>query len=330
MKQNYYIFNNGRLKRKENTIFLEKADGSKSVIPIENCEAIYAMGEIDFNTKLFNYLAQKGVPVHVFNYYGYYSGSYYPRESLISGQLLVKQVNHYSNKQKRLLISRKFIDAASFNIQKNLRYHNNRGKPLKEFIDTIDGYRLQIENCTDVAELMGIEGNIRNLYYKTWPIIIDQKIDFEKRVKQPPDNMINTLISYLNSMVYTTVLGELYHTQLSPLISFLHEPGSRRFSLSLDLAEIFKPIFSDRIIFTLLNRQQLSEKDFMKEVNFCYLQEKGRKTVTREYDERLKTIITHKKLARKVSYRYLIRLECYKLVKHIIGEQEYDPFKIWW
>src|SRR3989304_6048436 len=330
MKQNFYIFNNGRLKRQENTIFFEKEDGSKAVIPIENTEAIYAFGEIDFNSKLFNYRAQKGIPVHIFNYYGYYSGSYYPRETLNSGQLLVKQVGHYTSRQKRITLAKAFVDAASFNILKNIRYYNNRGKDLGEFINSIEGYRSQIEKAGSVEELMGIEGNIRNAYYKSWPVIIDCEIEFERRVKQPPDNMVNALISYLNSLVYTTCLGEIYHTQLNPLISYLHEPGDRRFSLSLDLAEIFKPILSDRIIFTLLNRQQIDEKDFMKEVNLCYLNEKGRKTVVKEYDEKLKTVITHKKLDRQVSYRHLIRLECYKLVKHLIEEQEYEGFKIWW
>ncbi len=330
MKQNYYIFNNGRLKRQENTIFFEKEDGSKAVIPIENTESIYAFGEIDFNTKLFNYLAQKGIPVHVFNYYGFYSGSYYPRETLNSGQLLVKQVHHYTSQKKRMALARAFVESASFNILKNLRYYNNRGKPLDEYINAIEGFRAQMEKAEAVDELMGLEGNIRNTYYKAWHIIIEQEIEFEKRVKQPPDNMLNALISYLNSMVYTTCLSEIYHTQLSPLISYLHEPGDRRFSLSLDLAEVFKPILSDRLIFTLLNRQQIDEKDFMREVNLCYLNEKGRKTVIKEYDERLKTIITHKKLEKQVSYRHLIRLECYKLVKHLIGEQEYEGFKIWW
>ena len=330
MKQNYYIFNNGRLRRQENTIFFEKEDGTRNIIPIENTEAIYAFGEIDFNTKLFNYLAQKGIPVHVFNYYGFYSGSYYPRETLNSGQLLVKQVHHYTNMRHRLTLARAFVNGASFNIVKNLRYYNNRGKELGEYINAIEGYRSQIEGAGAVDELMGIEGNIRNTYYKAWPTIIDCEIEFERRVKQPPDNMINALISYLNSMVYTTCLGEIYHTQLNPLISFHHEPGERRYSLSLDLAEIFKPIFSDRIIFTLLNRQQITNKDFMTEVNLCYLNESGRKTVVREYDERLKTVITHKKLERQVSYRHLVRLECYKLVKHLIGEQEYEGFKIWW
>ncbi|MBU0463855.1 MAG: type I-B CRISPR-associated endonuclease Cas1b [Proteobacteria bacterium] len=330
MKQNYYILNNGRLKRQQNTIFLEKEDGTKAIIPIENTESLYVFGELDFNTKLFNYLAQKGIAVHIFNYYGYYSGSYYPRESLNSGQLLVEQVKHYSSKQKRQTLAKLFIEAASFNILKNLRYYNNRGKDLNSYIAEIEALGAKIKETSAIDELMGIEGNIRNTYYRSWPLIIDQKIEFEQRVKQPPDNMINALISYMNSLVYTTCLSEIYHTQLSPLISYLHEPGERRFSLSLDLAEIFKPILSDRTIFAMLNRQQIGEKDFMKEVKFCYLNEDGRKKVLREYDERLKTTIMHKKLERQVTYRYLIRLECYKLVKHLIGEQEYEGFKIWW
>ena len=239
-------------------------------------------------------------------------------------------MNHYTSRQKRIVLAKAFIEAASFNILKNLRYYGNRGKGVDEYINTIEGFRAQIEKTEAVEELMGIEGNIRNTYYKAWPTIIDQEIAFERRVKQPPDNMTNALISYLNSMVYTTCLSEIYHTQLNPLISYLHEPGERRFSLSLDLAEVFKPILSDRTIFTILNRQQITEKDFMTEVNCCYLNEKGRKTVVKEYDERLKTMINHKKLERQVSYRYLIRLECYKLVKHLIGEQEYEGFKIWW
>ena len=64
---------------------------------------------------------------------------------------------------------------------------------------------------------------------------------------------IRTLVSYVNTLVYTKVLSAIYNTQLNPTVSYLHEPGSRRFSLSLDIAEIFKPIIGDRLIFSLLN-----------------------------------------------------------------------------
>ena len=85
---------------------------------------------------------------------------------------------------------------------------------------------------------MGIEGNIRKKYYEAWNNIVKQDINFTKRIKNPPENMINTLLSFANSLVYTTALSEIYKTQLNPTVSYLHEPGTSRYSLSLDIAEI--------------------------------------------------------------------------------------------
>jgi len=177
---------------------------------------------------------------------------------------------------------------------------------------------------------MGIEGNIRQIYYGCWKKILKTDIDFNKRTKLPPDNMINTLISFGNMMAYTACLSEIYRTQLNPLISFLHEPGERRFSLSLDIAEIFKPIFVDRIIFKILNQKMVNENDFEKSLNYCYMKESAKKVFVKEFDEKLKTIIKHKGLGRNISYRRLIRLECYKLIKHLLGDKEYEGFRIWW
>ena len=177
---------------------------------------------------------------------------------------------------------------------------------------------------------MGIEGKIRKKYYESWNDIIKQNINFTKRVKNPPENMINTLLSFANSLVYTTALAEIYKTQLNPTVSYLHEPGVARFSLSLDIAEIFKPLIAERMIFSLLNKNMISEDDFEKESNYLYLKESARKIIVEEYDKRLQRTIKHKKLNRDVSYRYLLRLECYKLIKHLTEEKEYEGFKIWW
>ncbi len=330
MKRQYYIFNNGTLQRKDNSILFHNENGDKRPIPVENIEAIYAMGEMNFNSKLFVFLSQQKIPIHIFNYYGYYSGSYYPRDYLNSGHLLVNQVKHYTSASKRLSIAVAIMDAAAYNLLANLKYYNNRGRDLKASIDTIDNLRSSLKEQKDVAAVMGVEGNIRQMYYASFPSIINQEIEFDKRTKRPPDNMINSLISFANSMVYTAVLTEIFHTQLNPLISYLHEPGDRRYSLSLDIAEIFKPIFADRLIFSMLNKRQIEEKDFEKDLNFCYMRDKSRKVFVRAFDERLNKVVKHKKLNRNVSYRRIIRLECYKLVKHLLGEQTYEGFKIWW
>ena len=330
MKQSYYLYKSGRLQRKDNTLEIVYKDNTKKSIPVERVDDIYVMTELDFNTNLLNFLSSFGINIHFFNYYGFYTGTYYPKESLVSGRLLIKQVEYYTDKNKRIEIAKSFIDAASYNIYRNLNYYNNRGKDLSAYMKEIDFLRKQIKLCKDVQELMGIEGNIRKVYYDSWNTIINQDIAFEKRVKNPPDNAINSLISYVNTIIYTRVLSEIYKTQLNPTISYLHEPSERRFSLCLDIAEIFKPIIADRLIFSMLNKKQITEKDFEEGLNFTYIKDKARKEITREMDSRLQTKIKHKKLNREVSYEYLIRLEVYKLIKHLLEDEKYEGFKMWW
>ena len=330
MKQSFYVYNDGEIKRKDNTLQFRTYEGEKRDIPIERISDIYVMSEMSFNTAFLDYVSQYGIPIHFFNYYNFYMGSYYPRESLLAGQLLVNQVECYQDNAKRLKIAQKIIDAASFNIYRNLRYYNGRGKDVSKWMNEVEVLRKQIENTKTISELMGIEGNIRQQYYAAWNVIVNQEIKFEKRVMHPPDNMINSLISYVNSLIYSKTLSEVYHTQLNPTISYLHEPGVRRYSLCLDISEVFKPLIGDRLIFSLLNRNQITEDSFTQGLNFLHLKKEASKLIVREMENSLKKTIKHKDLGRQVSYQYLIRLELYKLIKHIIGEKEYEGFKIWW
>lgn len=330
MKESFYIYNNGTLRRKDNTIQFINEDEEKRDVPIERVGDMYVMSEMSFNTSLINLLAQYGVNVHFFNYYNFYSGSFYPRESLLSGNLLVQQSAYYLDYDMRLIIAKKFVQGAASNIYRNLRYYNGRGKDVQKYMEDIEAYKGSISKAMTIQELMGYEGNIRQRYYEAWPIIINQEIDFKKRVMHPPDNMINSLISFVNSLVYTKTLTEIYQTQLNPTISYLHEPGERRFSLSLDISEIFKPLIGDRLIFSLLNRNQITEKSFTKDLNYLHLTKDASKLIVSELEDRLKTTIKHKDLGRNVSYQYLMRLECYKLIKHLLDEKPYEPFEIWW
>jgi CRISPR-associated protein Cas1 len=302
----------------------------RRVIPVEDVDALWVFGELDLNARVLVFLAQRKVPVHFFNYYGFYAGSFYPREYLQAGYLLVRQVRHYSNRRLRLAIAREFIHAALHNIMRNLRYYGTRGADLQAETESVQAEMLRLEAVKDVNELMACEGRARAAYYRAFARILRQDVEFTKRVRRPPDNIVNALISFTNGLVYAAALSQIYRTQLDPTISFLHEPGARRFSLALDLAEVFKPILADRLIFKLLNNRQLSQRDFAQDLNCCYLKESGRKVVLKEWDARLQTTIEHRRLRRKVSYERLMRLECYKLVKHLTNVEPYTGFRAWW
>lgn len=306
------------------------SEKTKRFIPVESIDSIYCFGEHRFNTKFFNFLSQNQIPLHIFNYFGFYSGTFYPRETQVSGKLLIAQVEYYLDEKKRLNIAKEFIRGSIHNMLKNLQYYNNRDKDLSYFIEYLTNALKKIDEVKSIEELMGIEGSSRRTYYESWHLIINQSIDFEKREKQPPPNPVNALISFGNSLLYTTTLSEIYRNQLNPTISYLHTPGERRFSLSLDIAEVFKPLIVDRLIFALLNKSIIQEDDFEYNLNSCLLNEGGRKKFVKEYDEKLSTTIKHRKLNRSTSYQTLIRYECYKLIKHFLGADEYQSFKIWW
>jgi len=334
MKKTYYLFNPGRLSRKDNTLKFLPVDengieGSPKYIPIEAVSDLYAFGSLDANSALYNFLGKENISVHFFDYYEHYTGSFYPKEYLLAGKVLVNQVAHYQQNEHRIAIARKFIDGASFNMLKNLRYYNKREKDLQQTIADIESLVPSISQSNAIDELMGIEGNIRQIYYKGFDVILN---DFEMgtRTRQPPLNEVNTLISFGNMMCYSLCLGQLYHTQLNPTISYLHEPGTRRYSLALDLAEIFKPILVDRTIFRVLNKKEVRSSDFSLEMNRCVLKESGKKAFVKAWEERINETIQHRVLKKHVSYKHLIKLECYKLSKHILGLEEYRPFKIWW
>lgn len=320
-KKNYYLLSEGILKRKENTIYFVNQKGKKP-LPINKIYSVYAYGQITISSQVINLFAREGIPIHFFNYYGFYNGSFYPRESLLSGDLLIKQAEHYLNFSKRLKLAKLFVEGSAKNILKVLSYYkidNNIKDTLKE-----------LKDANRITEVMNVEGRIRSEYYNYFDMILPEEFKMEGRSRQPPKNMINSLISFGNSLMYSTVLSEIYNTQLNPTISYLHEPSERRFSLSLDLSEIFKPILVDRVIFYLVNKKMITKKDFNQDLNCCLLNDNGRKIFIKEYNKRLEKTIKHKDLGRKVSYQRLIRLEAYKLKKHFLGMEKYNPFVIWW
>ncbi|MBB3837843.1 CRISPR-associated protein Cas1 [Runella defluvii] len=334
MKKSYYLFNPGRLSRKDNTLCFLPVDedgneGQPRYIPIEGVDNLYCFGSLDANSAMYNFLGKNHVSVHFFDYYEHYTGSFMAKEYLLAGKMQVEQTRHYLSDKKRMVVAKTLVEGAAFNMSKNLKYYQGRGKDVAKQLGQIESYTPLISNAGNIAELMGIEGNIRQAYYGAFGEIIND-FDMGTRSKQPPQNEVNALISFGNMMCYTVCLDQIYHTQLNPTISFLHEPGARRYSLALDLSEIFKPMLVDRTIFSVLNKKQLQASDFRQDINRCVLKEGAKKVFVQAFEERLKETFKHRSLGRSVSYKHLVKLECYKLQKHLLGMEVYKPFKMMW
>lgn len=330
MKKDIFIFNDGDLRRKDNTFYF-MCQEKKKYLPIEELDSIWIFGEITVNKSFLDFASQKGVLVHFFNYYEYYSGTFYPREHLNSGYVLLSQAQAYLDNEKRLTIAKMLIITAIRNMSVVLKYYKKKGRELAESIEDIEGKMLLLASSKSINEVMAYEGNIREQYYKAFnDILQDEDFHFTSRSRRPPKDKINALISFGNSMMYTTVLSEIYETNLDPRIGFLHSTNNRKFSLNLDIAEIFKPIIVDRVIFSLLNKKIITAKDFDENYGGILLKDAGRKKFVEEYNKKLLTTIQHRGIGTTVSYKRIIRLEIYKLQKFITEDSPYEGFVGQW
>lgn len=329
-KRSIYIFSDGELKRQDNTLWLIGED-TKRAIPVETVEDLYIYGEVSINKRLLEFLTRIHIPIHFFNHYEYYVGSYYPREYLNSGYLVLRQAACYLDENERLGLAGRFVEGSIANIVKAVGYYARRGKDLNGALDVLKSYQEMVGDATTIDELLAIEGNARRQYYDTWNTILnDETFAFSGRERRPPSNPINALISFGNSLLYTRALSAIYQTHLDPRIGYLHSTNQRSFTLNLDLADLFKPILVDRVIFELVNHRRLGERDFDTHLGGCYLDEGGRKVFVEAFEEKLSTTVQHRALNRKVANRELLRLEVYKLYRHLIGEEPYKPYEASW
>jgi len=288
-------------------------------------------GEVTLNKSVLEFCTQKEIILHFFNYYGYYTGSYYPREHYNSGYMILKQAEHYLDDRRRLDLARRFVTGAGKNMLRVLKYYRSRGKEVQAAIDTVEAQLAEAPGQSGIPSLMACEGHMREAYYSAFDEVLGKSdFRFDRRSRRPPENELNALISFGNSLLYTLVLSEIYQTHLDPRIGYLHASNFRRFSLNLDVAEIFKPVLVDRTIFKVVGQGMLTRSHFVRESGGLLLTDAGKKVFLREWEEKLKSTIKHRALGREVSYRRLVRIELYKLEKHLMGETEYEPFEALW
>lgn len=246
-----YLLDIGELKRKDNSLVFKTNKGNR-YLPIENIKEIYCLNEVSMNTKFLDFIAKAGITIHLFNYHQHYSGTFYPKEQLVSGRVKINQCQAYL--EKREIVAKAIVQGIAHNIYEVLYHYYKHGN--KEVKPTLDWIKKEVpillSKNINIKQILSVEGEIWQRFYSTFKFILLETFVFNKRVKRPPDNPLNALISFGNSILYTRTISQLYNTHLDQTISFLHEPSEGRFSLSLDISEVFKPAIVYKTIFELV------------------------------------------------------------------------------
>lgn len=335
MKKTLYILQNGELHRRDNSLYFESKRGRK-FIPVENTSDICIFGDVKVSKRFLDFSSQKQICIHYFDIFGAYVGTYYPREYYNSGYTIVKQVEYYLNEEKRTILAKSIANGYVDQKLRVIKYYSNRksGKSqenLENLATQLEKARKALSNENTLKGIISVVKKVDEEYNKGFDFIFNniQFIDNGNKNSIAYKRKTN-LVQFGESIGQAMVLGEIYKTHLDPRIGYFHETDFSSFALCLDVFYIFNPIMIHRLIFTLVNKSIITKKDFEEYKRDIILSKKGKGKFIKEFDKRMRTTIKHRHLGRYVSYRRLIRLELYKIQKHIIEGKNYKPYQALW
>ncbi|SRR5690554_134042 len=323
MINNFYVLKKGTLSVKSKSIIFKSKDLETISIPIKQITDLYLFIDINPTSNVLKLILNHGIIIHYFNFYDYYLGSIIPKNHTNSGKLLIKEVNLYKNKSKRLNIAKKIVIAGFKNINRVVNYYSRR----KDFSNDlkVEKYINQINKANNINHIMIIEANYRKKYYDHISLITNT--NSFNRIQKDPKDIVNILINFINSLLYSLIFSEIKKTNISGKIGYLHEVANNRYPLIYDISEIFKPIIVDRLIFKLINRKQITKESLNENYR---LKNESIKLIFKEWNKSITQTFYYKPLKRYISYRRLLREELYKLERYLNKNVPYKPYISRW
>ena len=322
----HFLMNAGRLRRQDNNLYFDRYDdegevtGTK-ILPINAIDEIYILGRVDIDSYTIAFIADNNILLHFFSPYQSFRGNFFPNTSNSvnkSGFVLLQQLRAFDDPKHRLYIAREITHGHILNGVANCKRYRVPFESA-EYLSALD-------QAASIGEVMAAEGAFKKNYYQAWNSIIknQRSFKFTTRSKRPLTDKLNSFISYVNTRIYNVVLSEIYKTELDPRIGFLHEPNYRSLSLHLDIAEIFKPVIGDNLIFTMLNKNEITAKDFKTDSGRIRFTNEAIKKIELKMIAKFTEQITIGK--QKLTWRQVIRREVNRLKKTICEYTEYKPF----
>jgi CRISPR-associated protein Cas1 len=188
-----------------------------------------------------------------------------------------------------------------------------------------------VQTCKSIGDLMGIEGSAAKLYFGVFDQLILQQREhftFNERSRRPPLDNMNSLLSFLYTLLTNDVASALEAVGLDPYVGFLHQDRPGRPSLALDLMEELRPIFADRLALSLVNRKQITGKGFtQKESGGILMDDDTRKTVLNAWQERKREEIIHPYLKERIPFGLIPHVQAMLLARFLRGDLDaYPPF----
>lgn len=300
-------------------------------IPIINIESIVAFGYMGASPGLMKLCCDYHVSLTFLSPNGKYIGRL---QGPVQGNVLLRntQFQFASDKDFSLNISKVFIAGKIQNYRNILRRHLRDYGENADIItaaNALDRRKIEVFNCQSADQLRGIEGEAASCYFNVFSqLIVHQKEDFTftTRNKRPPKDAVNSLLSFVYTLIASDVQSSLETVGLDPYVGFLHTLRPGRASLALDMMEEFRAYLGDRLVLSLINRKQISIKDFLKQgEDGIIMTDSCRKEVIQAWQKRKKEIISHPYLDEKVPIGLLPYAQAMLLARYLRGDIDNYP-----
>jgi CRISPR-associated protein Cas1 len=322
----------------------------KERIPLVKIDDVAVLGEVTLTASALHLLLERNIEITFLGHYGQFKGRLSPPFSK-NALLRMAQYRAHSDMPKRCELARRFVIGKLSNQRQRLqRFNRTHGdaevsQAIKQLTDLIDGLAtLPVDRPpgtkplasgdhrvagTALEIILGMEGAGSAAYFRCFGKLLSNPAQwpFPGRVKRPPTDPVNSLLSFGYSLLTNKVASAVQLVGFDHFVGFLHSSFYGRPSLALDLIEEFRPIIVDSAVLTLLNNRMLTPDDFVVELGAYRLKDEQRKVFFTKFEERLNEEITHPIFGYKVTYRRCIELQARLIAKFLTGEiDEYPPF----
>jgi CRISPR-associated protein Cas1 len=320
------------------TVVVRVEQETKLQVPAVALEGIVCLGGVGFSPPLMELCAERGVTVSFLTE----QGNFLARVTgPVSGNILLRkeQYRRAEDTGKTVALAAGFVLGKIANCRAVLLRAVRDGcdgensEALTKCADYLRNILHQIKRETGLESVRGKEGEAGHAYFSVFDRLIVAQKDgfcFKERSRRPPLDNVNALLSFVYTLLAHDCVGACEAVGLDPQAGFLHADRPGRPSLALDIMEEFRPFFADRLVLTLINRQQVKAEGFKKtETGAVTMTPETKKEVLKAYQERKREELVHPFLEEKVSVGLLPYLQARLLARHLRGDLDgYPPF-VW-
>lgn len=319
------------LRLDHETVRVEVEGKTQLQVPLHHLEGIAVFGNVLLSPFLIFKCAEDGRSVVWFDRDGEFKGRF---SGPVSGNVLLRRAQFRAAEDSghSLELARCFVKAKLKNTRSVLlRAARERGRSprLQAAIEAHEAALRRLSRAEDLDEVRGLEGKAGAAYFVAFSeLILVQEFGFDSRIKRPPRDPVNALLSFVYTLLANDCVSALEGVGLDPQFGFLHTLRPGRPALALDLMEEFRCWWADRLVLALLNRRQLTLKDFeQRPGGAVYLAEGGRRTVITAYQKRKQEMVEHPLLKRHVPVGLLPHVQARLLARYLRGDvANYAPF----